>query len=189
MSNASGAHRLDESLLEAFRYISSAPGKDVRGLLVDCFQLWLNVTDKEKLEQIKEIIGDLHNASLLIDDIEDNSKLRRGNPVAHSIFGVPNVINTANYVYFLALEKCQNLQNPQATKVFVGELLNLHRGQGHDIVVSSYSVLWTVLGYWYMLPVAHPQSAFFLGIPLLTLVSFRSGETPFNVPQKMNILK
>jgi len=134
MSNASGAHRLDESLLEAFRYISSAPGKDVRGLLVDCFQLWLNVTDKEKLEQIKEIIGDLHNASLLIDDIEDNSKLRRGNPVAHSIFGVPNVINTANYVYFLALEKCQNLQNPQATKVFVGELLNLHRGQGHDIV-------------------------------------------------------
>jgi len=65
----------------------------------------------------KEIIGDLHNASLLIDDIEDNSKLRRGQPVAHSIFGVAQVINTANYVYFLALSKCQDLNNAEAMKV------------------------------------------------------------------------
>jgi geranylgeranyl diphosphate synthase, type III len=135
ISIMSERHEIDETLLEAFRYINSVPGKDVRGILVDCFQIWLNVTDATKLDQIKDIIGDLHNASLLIDDIEDNSKLRRGNPVAHSIFGVPNVINTANYVYFLALEKCQHLDNPQAMKVFVGELLNLHRGQGHDIVV------------------------------------------------------
>jgi geranylgeranyl diphosphate synthase type 3 len=34
----------------------------------------------------------------------------------------------------LALEKCHALQNPQAMNVFVGELLNLHRGQGHDIL-------------------------------------------------------
>ena len=37
-----------------------------------------------------------------VDDIEDNSKLRRGVPVAHSIYGVPSTINTANYVYFQA---------------------------------------------------------------------------------------
>jgi geranylgeranyl diphosphate synthase type 3 len=133
MSNAVLPHEKDESLLEAFRYINSVPGKDVRGRLVDCFQLWLNVDDAAVLDAIKDIIGDLHNASLLIDDIEDNSKLRRGIPVAHSIFGIPSVINTANYVYFLALEKCHALNNPKAMQVFVGELLNLHRGQGHDI--------------------------------------------------------
>lgn len=134
-------HKEDPSLLEAFRYINVVPGKDVRGKLLDCFQLWLqvdNTTDDETglniLDQIKDIVGDLHNASLLIDDIEDNSKLRRGNPVAHSIFGVPNVINTANYVYFLALEKVQALNNPQAMRVFCLEMLNLHRGQGHDII-------------------------------------------------------
>jgi geranylgeranyl diphosphate synthase type 3 len=126
-------HKLDPSLLEAFRYINGVPGKDVRGKLIDCFQLWLQVDSPQILDKIKDIVGDLHNASLLIDDIEDNSKLRRGNPVAHSIFGVPSVINTANYVYFLALAKCQELQNPQAMDVFVLELLNLHRGQGHDI--------------------------------------------------------
>ena len=70
----------------------------------------------------------------MIDDIEDNSKLRRGIPVAHSIFGIPSVINGANYAYFLALEKCHALKNPMAMNVFVGELLNLHRGQGHDIL-------------------------------------------------------
>lgn len=126
-------HKKDPALLEAFRYIASVPGKDIRGRLIDCFQLWFNIESTEIVDAIKDIIGDLHNASLLIDDIEDSSKLRRGIPVAHSIFGVPNVINTANYVYFLALEKVQLLGSPQAMQVFVGELLNLHRGQGHDI--------------------------------------------------------
>lgn len=127
-------HIPDPSMMEAYHYINSVPGKDVRGKLIDCFQLWLRVDDGDILNTIKEIIGELHNASLLIDDIEDNSKLRRGQPVAHSIFGVASVINTANYVYFLALSKCQNLNNPEATKVFIDELLNLHRGQGYDIM-------------------------------------------------------
>ncbi len=55
-----------------------------------------------------------------IDDIEDNSKLRRGIPVAHHIFGVPSTINSANYVYFLGLEKTLKLGHPDATKVFTG---------------------------------------------------------------------
>lgn len=132
----SESHQAEQSLLEPFRYINSVPGKNVRGKLIDCFQLWMKVESDDVLTKVKDIVGDLHNASLLIDDIEDNSKLRRGQPVAHSIFGVPAVINTANYVYFLALQKCQELENPAAMQSFVSELLNLHRGQGHDIVVS-----------------------------------------------------
>ncbi|KAA8577516.1 hypothetical protein FQN60_015202 [Etheostoma spectabile] len=75
----------------------------------------------------------LHNASLLIDDIEDSSKLRRGFPVAHSIYGIPSVINSANYVYFLGLEKVLTLEHPEAVRVFTRQLLELHRGQGLDI--------------------------------------------------------
>jgi len=132
MSNSSdkknSKHRLDDSLLEPYHYISNVPGKNVRGKLIDCFQLWFKVDDETVLESIKSIVSDLHNASLLVDDVEDNSKLRRGVPVVHSIFGVPMTINCANYVYFLALEKCQALDNPVAMQVFVGELLNLSRG-------------------------------------------------------------
>ena len=82
-------HQTDQALLEPYRYISSVPGKDVRGKLIDCFQLWLQVDEGGRiLSEIKEIVALLHNASLLVDDIEDNSKLRRGVPVAHSIFGI-----------------------------------------------------------------------------------------------------
>eukprot|EP00977_Amphora_coffeiformis_P012721 scaffold3224_cov158-Amphora_coffeaeformis.AAC.10 len=126
-------HIKDETVLEPFRYISTVPGKDVRGKLIDCFQLWFQVESVEVLNTIKEIIGDLHNASLLVDDIEDNSSLRRGIPVAHKVFGVPATINCSSYAIFLALEKVHAMQNPRAIEVFVGELLNLHRGQGQDI--------------------------------------------------------
>lgn len=48
-----------------------------------------------------------------IDDIQDNSTLRRGIPVAHSIYGVASTINAANYVMFIALEKVLNLDHPE----------------------------------------------------------------------------
>ena len=41
-------------------------------------------------------------------------------PVAHNIYGIPHTINTANYVYFLGLQKCLTLDHPDATKVFTG---------------------------------------------------------------------
>ena len=53
-----------------------------------------------------------------IDDIEDNSKLRRGNPVAHSIYGVAQTINSANYMYFLALEKTIEMGEPGGVEIF-----------------------------------------------------------------------
>lgn len=39
-------------------------------------------------------------------------------PVAHSIYGVPSTINSANYVYFLALEKLSVLEHPEAYTIF-----------------------------------------------------------------------
>lgn len=45
-----------------------------------------------------------------MDDVEDDAELRRGLPVAHTIFGVPQTINTANYVYFLAFDQLLKLR-------------------------------------------------------------------------------
>lgn len=103
------------------------------------------------VEEIGDIIGTLHEASLLIDDIEDLSTVRRGQPCAHVRFGVPSTINCGNYMYFVALEKAINvlphlwsqLQPMNVLKVFqikdkivkilVDEMLNLHRGQGLEL--------------------------------------------------------
>ncbi|KAL4711720.1 hypothetical protein ACJJTC_003487 [Scirpophaga incertulas] len=68
-----------------------------------------------------------------IDDIQDNSILRRGIPVAHSIYGVASTINAANYAMIIALEKCLMLGHPMATAVYTEQLLELHRGQGMEL--------------------------------------------------------
>ncbi|KAA0718360.1 Geranylgeranyl pyrophosphate synthase [Triplophysa tibetana] len=98
-------------------------------------QAWIHIMIRFLFhtQVIIEVTEMLHNASLLIDDIEDSSKLRRGYPVAHSIYGIPSVINSANYVYFLGLEKVLTLEHPEAVRVFTRQLLELHRGQGLDI--------------------------------------------------------
>jgi geranylgeranyl diphosphate synthase type 3 len=115
-----------------YDYLESHPGKDVRSQLINAFNLWLQVPEPA-LAIINKVIGMLHTASLLIDDVEDNSNLRRGVPVAHLIFGIPQTINSANYVYFCALQEIAKLNNPEAIRIYTDELLNLHRGQGMDL--------------------------------------------------------
>ncbi|XP_022118130.1 geranylgeranyl pyrophosphate synthase [Pieris rapae] len=122
----------DEKLLMPFTYIQQVPGKQIRAKLTVAFNYWLRVSD-EKLKAVGEIVQMLHNSSLLLDDIEDNSILRRGIPVAHSIYGVASTINAANYVMIVALDKTLKLGHPLATTVYTEQLLELHRGQGMEI--------------------------------------------------------
>jgi len=126
----------EEALIEPYKYVTATPGKDIRGRLIKAFNNWLHVDD-EKLAVITKVTAMLHSASLLIDDIEDGSQLRRGIPVAHKIFGIPQTINCANYVYFLAYKELFNLRDawtPDADHVVTEELLNLHRGQGLELL-------------------------------------------------------
>ncbi|KAK2874913.1 hypothetical protein FQN49_001952 [Arthroderma sp. PD_2] len=113
-------------------YLLSSEGKNIRHKLMMAFNEWLRIPP-EKAEIISEIINLLHTASLLIDDIQDSSQLRRGKPVAHNIFGVAQTINSANYAYFLAQQMLSSLKSVRANDVFVEELLNLHKGQGMDL--------------------------------------------------------
>ena len=122
----------DRILLGAFDYLEQQPGKDIRTQFIQAFNAWLDVSFGS-LDTIAKVVKMLHTASLLIDDIEDSSVLRRGVPVAHSIFGIAQTMNSGNYVYFLALQEVQKLRQPQATNIFIQELLNLHRGQGMDL--------------------------------------------------------
>ncbi|KAG5994172.1 hypothetical protein E4U43_003302 [Claviceps pusilla] len=115
-----------------FDYVASHPGKDFRSQLISSFNAFLQVPS-DRLDIITGAVGMLHESSLLVDDVQDSSELRRGFPVAHNIFGVPQTINSANYIYFVALQEIQKLQNPQSISVFADELVNLHRGQGMDL--------------------------------------------------------
>ncbi|RYP33119.1 hypothetical protein DL767_004904 [Monosporascus sp. MG133] len=123
----------EQTIRGPYDYISSAPGKEFRTQLLGALNIWHKVSP-ESLECISNVVRMLHNASLLVDDIQDNSTLRRGRPVAHSVFGVAQTINSANFVYFLALAELQKLRHPkEAMEIFTTEMLALHRGQGMDL--------------------------------------------------------
>lgn len=124
--------------------------------------MWLAVPS-DQLKIIDRVVQMLHNASLMIDDIEDDAQLRRGRPVAHKIYGVPQTINTANYVYFLAYQELAKLrrrcEDGDAARVggardldliATEELLNLHRGQGMEIMWRDLLQCPTVEEYTYM---------------------------------------
>ncbi|KAF8991465.1 isoprenoid synthase domain-containing protein [Cyathus striatus] len=131
----------EQSILEPFTFITSTPGKDIRSKLIDAFNSWLQVPP-EQLKVISRIVNMLHAASLMVDDIEDDSQLRRGGPVAHKVYGIPQTINTANYVYFLAYQELFALRSnaewatpkKDLDAIVTDELLSLHRGQGLEIL-------------------------------------------------------
>ncbi|KAL6863906.1 geranylgeranyl pyrophosphate synthase [Trichoderma novae-zelandiae] len=115
-----------------FDYVVSHPGKDFRSQIIAAFNAFLDVP-AESLAIVTKVVGMLHEASLLVDDVQDSSELRRGFPVAHNIFGVAQTINSANYIYFAALQELGKLGNKHVIPLFAEELINLHRGQGMDL--------------------------------------------------------
>jgi geranylgeranyl diphosphate synthase type 3 len=68
-----------------------------------------------------------------IDDIQDNSILRRGIPVAHSIYGVANTISAVNLLIFKTLEALMSLNHPEVIKIFTDVLLDVSGGQALEI--------------------------------------------------------
>lgn len=130
-SKTNDSHQ-DEKLLEPYVYIVQVPGKNIRVKLARAFNLWFKIPE-EKLQLITDIVQILHNSSLLLDDIQDNSILRRGIPVAHSIYGIASTINAANYASFIALERVQTLNHPEGTSIAIEQILELYRGQGMEI--------------------------------------------------------
>lgn len=123
----------DKVILAPYDYTASNSGKELRTFIINAFNAWFELAP-ERLRVICDVVRLLHTSSLLIDDIQDNSLLRRGEPVAHSIYGMAQTINKANYVYFLAAAELRKLPNAAAAlDVFNAEMLNLHRGQGQEL--------------------------------------------------------
>ncbi|GAA5886644.1 hypothetical protein JCM16303_001396 [Sporobolomyces ruberrimus] len=140
----------EQILVEPYTYLASIPGKEVRSALIASFNEWMKCSDQD-LEVVKKVVGMLHTASLLMDDVEDDSHLRRGMPVAHKIYGVPQTINSANYVYFLAFQELQRIrpsrEGIRIEEMVTQELLNLHRGQGMDLFYRENLVVPTEQEY------------------------------------------
>ncbi len=82
----------------------------------------------------------VHNGTLVIDDIEDSSDLRRGKPCTYRIFGLDMAVNAGNAMYYLPLlplmekkEKVSAEKFRDVYEIYVQEMINLSIGQAMDI--------------------------------------------------------
>lgn len=125
-----------EDILLPYTYINKIKGKGIRSYLIDAFNKWFNI-DQANLDKIKKIIEMLHNSSLIIDDIEDYSELRRGIPTAHVKYGVPLSINAGNMIYFVALKEILSFGKTEMVESYTKCMIELHRGQGKDIYIRD----------------------------------------------------
>ncbi|KAL3255637.1 hypothetical protein ABHI18_008183 [Aspergillus niger] len=126
-------------LQQPIDYLRSVPSKNIRGTIIQALNLWVNAPESAAT-QVEDLIGHLHDSSLLLDDIQDNSELRRGRPTAYRVFGVAQTINAATHALTQAFEKVVPLMKPGTSDGFFDELRNLHVGQAMDLH-------WTRSGY------------------------------------------
>ena len=80
----------------------------------------------------------VHTASLIHDDIEDSSDMRRGKPAAYITYGLDTALNAASWLYFEAPVCIDRLAvSPEAKNtlyaLYTRELRRLHLGQAMDI--------------------------------------------------------
>lgn len=122
------------ALLAAPRYIQSLPSKNFRSQLVDAFNIWFELPE-DRVSIIKGVIDDLHNASLILDDIQDESILRRGRAAAHCVFGSAQCINSATYMVVQATARLHehHTKTPRAMGTFLDGLSSLSIGQSWDL--------------------------------------------------------
>ena len=129
---------LEKSIVEPAKYILGLGGKRWRPVLMLAVidALGGNSSNFTEFSIIPEII---HNATLIHDDLEDNSDMRRGSPAVHVKYGADVAINLGDFMFYFPIVAM--MDSPKLTKetkarlidVYEREMLRVTLGQATDI--------------------------------------------------------
>ena len=135
---------LRRALLDPIADLASIRGKRIRGQLVafsyrllsgEISQCTFSAT---RCRLASEAIELIHAGSLIVDDIEDGSPVRRGRPALHLRYPMPIALNAGNWLYFWPFELFKKLELPKEQLLHIYEschrtLLRAHFGQAIDL--------------------------------------------------------
>lgn len=113
-------------------YITTAPSKGIRSSIIHALNQWFRISDRH-VNIIANTTSMLHNSSLILDDIQDQSPLRRGRPAAHTIFGTSQSINSSTYLFVQAVQAVNENFDPSVQAAFLQILNRMHIGQSYDL--------------------------------------------------------
>lgn len=137
---------LESALFAPIQDLTGRSAKQVRARLVELgFHLASPRTapdrrSEERCRQAARIVEWIHAGSLIVDDIEDGSKVRRGEPALHCRYGLPLALNAGNWLYFwpFQISKQMGLSESQELLLYRSyhlTLLRAHFGQALDLGV------------------------------------------------------
>lgn len=136
---SSNLEALNKGIAEPIWEILDRGGKRWRPalFLLICEALGESSDDCLDFAIIPEVI---HNGTLIVDDLEDSSELRRGKPCTYRVFGVDIAVNAGNAMYYLPLLPLMEKKSALSAEtlrdiyeVYVQEMINLSLGQAMDI--------------------------------------------------------
>ncbi|RTL19850.1 MAG: octaprenyl diphosphate synthase [Burkholderiales bacterium] len=138
--------RSDVALVDQIgHYIVHAGGKRMRPKLVLLFANALGQERPERFE-LAAVVEFIHTATLLHDDVVDESSLRRGKPTANALFGNAASVLVGDFLYSRAFQMMVSVGRmrvlevlAEATNVIAeGEVLQLMNMHDPDITVENY---------------------------------------------------
>ncbi|NBX76577.1 MAG: hypothetical protein EBQ92_08475 [Proteobacteria bacterium] len=131
---------IGKSLLAPLNEFLNRPSKHFRSQLVRSgFDLVNNRSLANKyVDEAMQVLEAIHAASLVVDDIQDNSDLRRGLPALHKTYGLAVALNSANWLYFWPFETIgrwdvSDHTKLELTRVCHRALIRAHSGQALDV--------------------------------------------------------
>ena len=126
-------------------YIITAGGKRIRPMLVLLFSSALGFSGRERFE-LAATVEFVHTATLLHDDVVDESGLRRGRRTANALFGNAASVLVGDFVYSRAFQMMVSVNRMRVLEVLAdatnviaeGEVLQLMNMHDPDITVDDY---------------------------------------------------
>lgn len=126
-------------------YIVGAGGKRIRPRLVLLFAQALGFEGPERHE-LAAIVEFIHTATLLHDDVVDESALRRGRATANAMFGNAASVLVGDFLYSRAFQMMVSVNRMRVLQVLAdatnviaeGEVLQLMNMHDPDLAVADY---------------------------------------------------
>ena len=126
-------------------YIINSGGKRIRPLITVLVAQALNVHNPQ-MTKLAAIIEFIHTATLLHDDVVDESDLRRGEKTANALFGNAASVLVGDFLYSRSFEMMTELENLKVMKVLAsatnviaeGEVLQLMNCNNPDTTEQTY---------------------------------------------------
>ena len=113
---------------EISSYTISSGGKRIRPLLSIFIARCLNYSGKE-LIKLCTAIELLHTATLIHDDVVDESDTRRGKPSVNKKWDIMHSVLVGDFVYSKAFQNMSSLKNPEIIKVLANSTNMISEGE------------------------------------------------------------